>query len=94
MGKLGINIGINVKEIDKERLKHNNGKVWMNLTTFIDPSNPDKYGQHGFISQSTDKEERENGVKTPILGNCQVFFTEGGAEPISDNKTEEEQIPF
>ncbi len=79
MSKIGISIGIDVTKIDKERLKKDGDKVWMNLTTFIDPANPGKYGDHGFISQETSKEEREQGVQTTILGNCKVFFTEGGS---------------
>jgi hypothetical protein len=30
----------------------------------------DQYGNDGFVSQSVTKEERENGVKMPILGNA------------------------
>jgi hypothetical protein len=98
--KIGISIGIDVTKIDKERLKKEKGKVWLNLTTFIDPDNPGKYGDHGFISQETSKDEREKGVQTPILGNCTVFFTEGSstgastAAPAVGNAEFDDDIPF
>ena len=74
MSKIGINISIDVTKIDKSRLFTGKKGKYMDVTTFIDTDNPDQYEQHGFISQSTSKEEREAGVKTPILGNCKVFF--------------------
>jgi hypothetical protein len=78
MSKLGINIKIDVTKIDKSRLFKGAKGTYLNLTTFIDTDNPSQFGDHGFISQSTDQDERANGVKTPILGNCNVFF--GGSE--------------
>ena len=77
--KIGTNISIDVKAIDKARLvNHTNGKTYLNMTVFIDPSNPDQYGQHGMITQDISKEERDQGVKGNILGNAKVFWNEGG----------------
>ena len=76
MAKLGISIKIDVKKIEKARLFEGKNGTYLDLTTFIDTDKEGKYGDHGFISQSVDKEEREQGVKTPILGNCKVFFTD------------------
>jgi len=73
--KIGLSIKIDVTKIDKARIHEGKKGKYIDLTTFIDTSNEDDYGQHGFISQSVNKEEREQGVKTPILGNCKVFFT-------------------
>lgn len=73
--KLGINISIDVTKIEKARIKeHKNGGKYIDLTTFIDIDNEDRFGNNGFISQSVSKEERQNGVTTPILGNCKVFY--------------------
>jgi hypothetical protein len=99
MSKLGINIKIDVSKIDKARLFKGNKGVYMDLTTFIDTQVEGKYGDHGFISQSTDKEEREAGVQTPILGNCKVFFVEGGQAapaqtPITAPTGFDDEIPF
>ena len=78
MSKIGVNVSINVKEIDKARLvNHTNGKTYLNMTVFIDPNNPGQYGDHGMITQDVSKEERDNGVKGPILGNVTVFWQEG-----------------
>lgn len=81
MAKIGINISIDVSKIDKARLFKGKKGTYMDLTTFIDTNNPDQYDQHGFISQSTNKEERDAGVKTTILGNCKVFFNSASSTP-------------
>lgn len=100
MSKLGISIKLDVSKIDKSRLFKGAKGVYMDLTTFIDTQVEGKYGDHGFISQSTDKEEREAGVQTPILGNCKVFFVEGSAAapvqaPVAEfNEGPNDEIPF
>ena len=96
MSKIRINISIDVTKIDKALLYKGAKGTYMNLTTFVDPSQEDQYGNHGFIAQSQSKEDREaNKERPPILGNCKVMFVEGGApaaastaEPIT------EDIPF
>jgi hypothetical protein len=92
MSKIGINISIDVTKIDKSRLFKGKKGTYMDVTTFIDTDNPDQYEQHGFISQSTNKEEREAGVKTPILGNCKVFFN--SAEQSTPKPNAEQGTPF
>jgi len=100
MSKLGISIKIDVSKIDKDRLFKGAKGVYMDLTTFIDTQVEGQYGDHGFISQSTDKEEREAGVQTPILGNCKVFFVEEseaapGQTPVAEfNEGPNDEIPF
>ncbi len=102
--KIGLSIKIDVNKIDKARLFKGQKGTYLDLSTFIDTENTDKYDNHGFISQSTTKEEREVGVKTPILGNCKVFFTGESAKKslspqvVADNfgsqDVNEEEIPF
>ena len=72
--KIGVSIKIDVSKIDKARLFKGAKGTYLDLTTFIDTETKSQYGDHGIISQSTTKEEREQKVKTPILGNCKVFF--------------------
>jgi single-stranded DNA-binding protein len=72
--KLGISIKIDVTKIDKSRIFVGKKGKYIDLTTFIDTDNESEYGDHGFISQSVSKEEKEQGVKTPILGNTKVFY--------------------
>lgn len=100
--KLGISVKLDVKKIDKARLFEGAKGTYLDLTTFIDLENPSEYGDHGFISQSVSKEERDAGVKTPILGNVKVFYQDGNqyeAEAKADAMTGDDfepdlDIPF
>ena len=75
--KIGISISIDVTKILKDRLYQGKKGTYLDLTTFINTDETDQYENHGFISQSQTKDEREAGAeKTPILGNCKVFYTE------------------
>ena len=103
MAKIGINIKIDVTKIDKARLFKGEKGTYLDLTTFIDTSEADQYGNHGFISQATTKEERDQGVKTPILGNSKVFFSDMDASlkreqsqqaPMDDFMDDSSDIPF
>jgi len=72
--KIGISIKIDVTKIDKNRIFQGAKGKYIDMTTFIDTDNPSQFGDHGFISQTVTKDEREQGIKTPILGNAKVFF--------------------
>ena len=74
--KLGLSVKIDVTKIDKSRLFKGEKGTYLDLTTFIDLDNEGQYGDHGFISQSVSKEERDANVQTPILGNVKVFFND------------------
>ena len=77
--KIGLNISIDVTKIDKSRIKtHKNGGKYVSLTAFIDTDNVSRYGDNGTISQATSQEERQAGVKLPIVGNARVFYTSHG----------------
>lgn len=106
MSKVGISISIDVTKIDKSRLFQGQKGTYLDLTTFVDLDNKDQYENNGFISQSTSKEEREQNVQTPILGNVKVFYSGEGQQsqpqPASPqaganygaNDFEESDIPF
>ena len=75
MGKIGISVKLDVKKLDKARFfAAQSGALYVDLTMFLDPNNEGQYGDHGFITQSTTKEEREQNVQTPILGNGKIFY--------------------
>ena len=75
--KIGVSISIDVTKILKDRLYQGKKGTYLDMTTFIDTDQADQYDNHGFISQSQTKEEREGGAeRTPILGNCKVFYTD------------------
>ena len=72
--KIGISLKIDVTKIDKSRIFEGAKGKYIDLTTFIDTDNPSQYGDHGFISQSVSKQEKEQGIQTPIIGNAKVFY--------------------
>jgi hypothetical protein len=74
--KIGVSIKIDVSKIDKARLFQGAKGTYLDLTTFIDIDQLDQYDNNGFISQSVSKEERENRVQAPILGNVKVFYND------------------
>ena len=77
MSKIGVNLSIDVKAIEKARLvAHSNGKSYLNMTVFIDPNNAGPFGDHGMITQDVSKAEKDAGTKGPILGNAKVFWQE------------------
>jgi hypothetical protein len=93
--KVGLSVRIDVTKIDKERLYKGEKGTYLDLTTFVDTAEQDQYENNGFISQSVDKEEREKGVQTPILGNVKVFYTDGESAPVQSNSAPiTEDIPF
>ena len=77
--KVGLSVRIDVTKIDKSRLYKGAKGTYLDLTTFVDTAVADQYENHGFISQSLTKEEREQKVQTPILGNVKVFYTDSGS---------------
>ena len=96
--KIGLSVRIDVTKIEKARLYAGAKGTYLDLTTFVDTDQQDQYENNGFISQSVDKEEREQGVQTPILGNVKVFFTDGAqSAPQSAPQSKaviDEDIPF
>ena len=95
MARVGLSVRIDVKKIDKARLYAGKKGTYLDLVTFVDLDNKDQYDNNGFISQSTTKEERESGVKTPILGNVRVIgnaFTETQSSDLLNEL--EEDVPF
>jgi len=94
MAKLGVSIKIDVTKIDKSRLFKGEKGTYLDLTTFIDTDNPGQYGDHGFISQSVSKQEKEAGIQTPILGNSKVFYSDlnGGHQAVQNQMQQPPQM--
>jgi len=89
--KIGISVKIDVTKIDKARLYKGEKGTYLDLTTFIDLDNPGQYGDHGFISQSVSKEERGQGVQTPILGNVKVFYRDDSVSDSGQSDTQRQE---
>ena len=78
--KIGLKISIDVTKIDKSRIFAGKKGKYIDLTGFIDTDNPGQFGDNGTLSQSVTAEERQNGTRLPICGNCKVFWKDAGAE--------------
>jgi len=72
--KAAFNASLNLNDIDKSKLVKGKKGTYLNITCWLDTDNPSKYGDHGMVTQSVSKEEREAGQKGPILGNAKVFM--------------------
>lgn len=93
MATVGISLRIDVTKIDKDRLYKGQKGQYLDLTTFVNLDEKDQYDNNGFVSQSVSKEERDAGVKTPILGNVKVFFPTSSA-PAKQEDFALEDDPF
>lgn len=92
-----IAIKIDVTKIEKQRLfPGKNGRKYLDAVLFLEDQ-PDQYGQSGMIVQSVSKEERQAGVKGPILGNVKVIGQQAPSQPKQTESNFEEQeddLPF
>jgi len=70
-----------VLEIDKARLFKGEKGTYLDTTVFIDLDQLDQYGNSGMITQDVSKEEKQQGIRGNILGNCKVFWSENGQAP-------------
>lgn len=67
-----INASIDLKKIDKSKIKqHENGALYYNVTIYVNDE-PNKFGQDVSIATSVTKEEREAGIKQVYIGNGKV----------------------
>jgi hypothetical protein len=81
MSKVGVSLKVNVLKIEKARLFAGAKGKYLDCTVFIDLDELDQYGQSGMITQDVSKDEKQQGVKGPILGNAKVFWSENGSAP-------------
>jgi len=78
--KIGVEVQIDVKKIEKARLYQGQKGTYLTMTTFIDIDQLDQYGNNGFIAHKKDKDEQNN---APILGNVKVFWSDAQAQQIA-----------
>ena len=81
MAKIGVSLKIDVSKIEKARLFKGAKGTYLDATVFIDTAELDQYGNSGMITQDVEKEEKQNGVKGAILGNCKVFWSDSEQQP-------------
>jgi len=85
MSKVGVSLKINVSEIDKARMFKGQKGTYLDATVFIDLDELDQYGNSGMITQDVTKEEKQQGVRGNILGNCKVFWSDSQQAPKQQN---------
>jgi len=86
--RLGIALKIDVKKIEKARLFQGEKAIYLDATMFVNTGEADQYGNHGMITQDVTKEEKDQNIKGPILGNCRLFWTAGGEQGPGNNQQE------
>jgi hypothetical protein len=80
MSKVGVKLKIDVSKIDKSLLYKGAKGIYLDATLFVDLDTEDKYGNSGMITQDESKQNREAGHNGPILGNCKIFWKDGGQQ--------------
>jgi hypothetical protein len=98
-----IIVTVNVTKIDREKLKRDERGVFCDFILF---DRPGKYDD-GFVVQGVSKEEREAGIKGPIVGNWketnkkkappepwQPTIKQPPPEPQKELLPENDDIPF
>lgn len=73
-------LSIDVTKIPRDRIKTGKKGKYVDLVLF---ERPDQYGNDGFVAIDVTKEERESGVKGPIVGNWKNL---GGGKPQSEHR--------
>ena len=91
--RIGFNMTIDVTKLEKSRFFKGKKGTYAKLTCFVDTEETSQYGDNGTITQELSKEDRDNGVKLPILGNAKIFWKDGqsgqqsqGRQPQQNNQ--------
>lgn len=91
-----VSIKIDLSKIDENRVFHSQktGARYLDITGVLTDT-PDQYENNGFVKQNTTKEEREAGVKLPIVGNFKLLkiLNKPGA-PVSAQPIQREVNPI
>lgn len=66
---------ISVTRILKEHLYQGKSGKYLDLAIWPNKDGADQYGNTHFVTQSVSKEEREKGVRGPIVGNARIEST-------------------
>jgi len=101
-----ITIKLDCTKIDKNRMiagkpkKDGSIPKYIDLVLFENKNGPDEWGNDGFVAQSVSKEEREKGVRGPILGNWKELSKGQGSrrqqasEPAAAVTSDHDSVPF
>ena len=97
-----IRIKLDVKKIDKSFLFTGAKGIYCDLTLLENKEGKDQWDNDGFIVQDVGKENREKGIKGPIIGNwkhvgdkqAQPRPQQTQAQTPAEDCQEEDDIPF
>ncbi|MSR12887.1 MAG: hypothetical protein EXR84_14070 [Gammaproteobacteria bacterium] len=81
MSKVAVTLKIDVTKINKEKLFKGQKGTYLDATIFLDLGEADQYGNHGMITQSVSKEDKDAGVRGEILGNGKIVWREEQQSP-------------
>lgn len=82
--KYGVRLKIDVSKIDKAHLFKGQKGTYLDATVFLDVDQKDQHDNNGMITQSW--KDAPKG-QTPILGNAQVFWSDGQQQAPKQNAT-------
>jgi len=93
---------IDVTKIEKAYLFKGKSGTYLDATLMDNREGPDQYENDGFIVQDVGKENREKGIKGPIIGNwkhvgdkqAQPRPQQTQAQTPAEDCQEEDDIPF
>ena len=89
-----IILKIDVSKIDKSKLFKGAKGTYLDAVLFLNDET-DQYGNNGMIVQSVTKEEREQGIKGAILGNCKDLSAQSQQQaPAPQAQAEGDDLPF
>ena len=90
-----ISVRINVSRIEKARLYAGKNGKYLDIL-LMKKREVDQYGNDWMVVQSVSKEERQQGVKGPILGDAKTLGLGEPAKPkkVEGEAEEESGVPF
>lgn len=81
MPTYGVNLKIDVTKIMREKMFKGEKGTYLDATVFVNTDEKDQYDNNGMITQNWKDQQKGEG---PILGNCKVFWSDGGQQQQSD----------
>ena len=92
-----IKYKIDVKKIDKALLYLGEKGTYLNGVFLENKNGTGEYGDDGFIVQDVSKEQRDQGIKGPIIGNWRYLKPKFAPVPkpvTAASTAEDDDIPF
>lgn len=87
---VGINLGIDLSKVDKDKLIKKNGKKYLNLSTFVNLDEVGQYGDNGGITIQQTQAERESGAKREYVGNSKIFWSQD-IDVVTGNRSQDQE---